>query len=147
MTDLSDPRLQKGLNNHYPLTYVKTREEGRLLGMLKTLSLHHYGDHRALKIWSAASGLDGDRAVQDPLAVLDAIRHTKDDVFYVLHDLPSLFEGHPVLVRALRDLYRDLEGRQVFVFLSHPKLLLPDELKGQMWLVDLGMPTGNEILA
>jgi AAA+ superfamily predicted ATPase len=146
MTDISDPRLQKGLNHHYPLTYVKTREEGRLLTMLKTLSKTHYGDDRPIKVWSAASGLDGDRALQDPLTMVDAIRQSKDDVFFVLHDLPSLFEGHPVLVRALRDLYRDLEGRQVFVFLSHPNLLLPDELKGQMWLVDLGMPSGQEIL-
>jgi hypothetical protein len=50
-------------------------------------------------------------------------------------------------VRALRDLYRDLAGKNMFVFMSYPSLLLPDDLKGQTWPVDLGMPDEAEILA
>jgi SpoVK/Ycf46/Vps4 family AAA+-type ATPase len=146
MNDTLNPRLTKGLLNHYPLIYLQSREEQRLERQLENLSRAHYGDDRPVKVWSAALGLDGNSAQADPLEVIQTIRHTNEECFFLLRDLPALFAGNPVLVRALRDLYRDLADQNSFVFMSHPALLLPDELKGQLWLVDLGMPNETEIL-
>ncbi len=146
MKDTLNPQLIKGLINEYPLFYLQSREEQRLERQLAELSRTHYGDDRPVLIWSAALGFQGDAALTDPLEMLNAIRHSNHESFFLLQDLPALFAGHPVLVRALRDLYRDLAGKNRYVFMSYPGLLLPEELKGQVWLVDLGMPTETEIL-
>jgi ATP-dependent 26S proteasome regulatory subunit len=146
MKDTLNPRLTKGLLNQYPLIYLQSREEQRLERQLAELSRAHYGDDRPVVVWSAALGLHGDPAQADPLEVIQTIRRWNQECFFLLQDLPALFAGNPILVRALRDLYRDLAGKNRFVFMSHPGLLLPDELKGQLWLVDLGMPGETEIL-
>ena len=146
MNEALNPRLQKGLINQYPLIYLQSREEQRLERQLRVLSRAHYGDDRQVRVWSAALGLDGDAALADPLAVIQAIRNSGDQCFYLLRDLPALFEGNPILVRALRDLYRDLAGKNCYICMSHPGLLLPEELKGQLWLVDMWMPSETEIL-
>jgi hypothetical protein len=145
MTDFFNPRLALGLTNRYPLSYVKSREERRLVKQLEALSKAHYGDARAVRIWTCSEGLDGDVSLADPLAVIRHIRASKEDALYVLKDMPSLFDANPVLVRALRDLYECLLGTERFVFLSHPGFLLPEELRGQAWFVDLGMPDAKEI--
>lgn len=146
MKDSLNPRLVKGLINEYPLVYLQSREEQRLERQLTELSLSHYGDDRPVQVWSAALGLQGNATLTDPLAAIHAIRESTQECFFLLRDLPALFAGDPILVRALRDLYRDLAGQNRYVFMSHPALLLPDELKGQLWLVDLGMPSEVEIL-
>jgi len=146
MNDSLNPQLTKGLLNRYPLIYVQSREEERMERQLEQLSRKHYGDDRPVLSWSAAEGLAGDETLTDPLAVIHAIRRADKPGFYLLRDLPAMFADNMVLVRALRDLYRELAGKNRFVFISHPGLLLPDELKGQLWLVDLGMPGGDEIL-
>mgnify|MGYP006267752941 CR=1 FL=1 len=147
MNEFSLPRLQKGLINQYPLIYVQTREEQRLERQLVALSRQHYGDDRRVMTWSAARGLAGDRALADPLELVETLRQSGQECFYLLHDLPALLMGQPVLIRALRDLYQEWLGQNRFVFMSYPKLELPDELKSQTWLVDLGMPTEREIMA
>ncbi|MEY2696688.1 MAG: hypothetical protein RL333_826, partial [Pseudomonadota bacterium] len=145
MTDFFNPRLALGLTNRYPLAYIKSREERRLVKQLESLSKTHYGDSRPVHIWTCSEGLDGNLALADPLAVIRHIRSASDDGLFLLKDMPSLFESNPVLVRALRDLYESLLGTRKYVFLSHPGFLLPEELRGQAWFVDLGMPDAQEI--
>ena len=147
MKEVLHPYLLKGLMNRYPLIYVQSREEHRLERQVRELSRLHYGDDRPVVMWSAALGALGREALAKPMAMLHAIRESTEEGFYLLRDLPALLSGDPVLVRALRDLYRDLADKNIFVFMSYPSLLLPDELKGQTWLVDLGMPDEAELLA
>ena len=147
MKEVLHPNLLKGLMNRYPLIYVQSREEHRLERQVRQLSRLHYGDDRPVVMWSAALGAPGREALAKPMAMLHAIREATEEGFYLLRDLPALLSGDPVLVRALRDLYRDLADKNIFVFMSYPSLLLPDELKGQTWLVDLGMPDEAELLA
>ena len=146
MNDNLNERLTKGLVNQYPIIYLQSREEQRLERQLAALSRSHYGDDRPVRTWSAALGLEGDLSLADPLEMVRTLRESGQESFYLLRDLPALFADNPVLVRAFRDLYRDLAGQNRFVFLSHPGLHLPEELKGQLWLVDLGMPNEVELL-
>lgn len=145
MTEFFNPRLALGLTNRYPLIYVKSREERRLVKQLESLSKSHYGDSRPVRIWTCSEGLDGNAALSDPLTVIRHIRNSGEDGLYLLKDMPALFHANPTLVRALRDLYEFLLGNERFVFLSHPGFLLPEELRGQSWFVDLGMPDAREI--
>ncbi len=149
MTETLTDRLRKGLLSHYPLFYVLCREEERLEGQLARLSREHYGDDRPVAMWTAARGLgiggEPSTAAGDILSALRTVRDAAQDGFYLLKDLPALFDANPVVVRALRDLYHELADQNRYVFLSHPVLKLPEELKNQMWLVDFGMPSEREI--
>jgi AAA+ superfamily predicted ATPase len=145
MTQSLNARLLKGLTQKYPLVYVKSREEDRLEKQLAQLSRVHYGDDRRVLSWSLADGLDGDKSLTDPLAVIQILRKGGRDAFFWFKDLPALFDGNPALVRALRDLYHESTGANHYVFISHPALNLPETLKNQVWLVDLGMPDEREI--
>jgi SpoVK/Ycf46/Vps4 family AAA+-type ATPase len=125
------------------------REEERLENQLARMSREHYGDDRPLITWTAARGFDN-RQDQSPggndiLQVLRSILVSDRDGFYLLKDLPALFDDNSVLIRALRDLYLELADKNRFIFLSHPVLKLPEELKSHIWLVDFGMPTEQEI--
>lgn len=148
MIDSAYQHLRKGLQSQYPLFFVLCREEERLERQLARLSREHYGDERPLITWSAARGVEAGGSGRQPESALDMVRSildTDQEAFFVLKDLPALLDNDPVLVRALRDLYYQLADRNRYVFLSHPVLKLPEEIRNQIWLVDFGMPTEREI--
>jgi hypothetical protein len=150
MNDTPIQRINKGLNAGYPLFYVICQEEGRLERMLEEVSAAHYGDDRPLVAWSSAAGFHTRAGVLETITdPLEAVRHvatTRGDAFFLMKDLPIHFGDSPALVRALRDLDQALAGRNSHVFLSHPQLVLPESLKSQVFAVELGMPSEQEIL-
>jgi AAA+ superfamily predicted ATPase len=145
MNDFFHPALQQGLTNRYPLIYVKCREEQRLLKQLQSVSDHFFDSHIPVKVWSCNEGIEKDPSLSDPLKVIRSITASKPKGITLLKDLPALLDSDPTLVRALRDLYDAVLGSECCVVLSHPGYQLPDALQGQVWFVDLGMPTSTEI--
>ena len=150
MSDAALSRLRKGLLSGYPIFYLQGEEEPRMAGLLAGLSRQHYGDDRPLVRWSAARGFhdaDGQgEAITDPLEALRHVLAAGRQAFYLMHDLPALMKDEPRLARALRDLYQQLPGREVYLFLSYVDLVLPAELKKEVFLVPLGIPSEPEIL-
>lgn len=144
-------RIQKGLLAGYPIFYLRGEEEGRMADLLAEVARAHYGDDRPPVLWSAVrgfyTGAGARAAISDPVEALAHIAGTADGAFYLMQDLPLLLRDNPRLSRALRDLYRQLAGRDSHVFLSCAGLILPDELKREVFLVELGVPTEAEILA
>jgi SpoVK/Ycf46/Vps4 family AAA+-type ATPase len=141
-------RIEKGLAAGYPLFYVQCREEERLESLLGQLATRHYGDARPLQVWTSTEGFAGPGGTvdgtRDPLEALRHITEAGGDGFYLLKDLPALFDDLN-LVRGLRNLYRQLADRDSFVFLSHPQLRIPEPLSHQVFVVELGLPTEREI--
>ncbi len=150
MSDTPIKRIKKGLSAGYSLFYVLCQEEGRLERMLAEASATHYGDDRPLLVWTSAGGFQSREGEMDGMTdPLQAIRHVasvKGEGFFLMKDLPGHFGDTPALVRALRDLDQALAERDVHIFLSHPQLILPETLKSQVFPVELGMPTEQEIL-
>jgi SpoVK/Ycf46/Vps4 family AAA+-type ATPase len=150
MNDELIARIKKGLSSRYPLFYVLCREEERLESILAHVSRSHYQDNRPVVSWSAARGfrnLDGKKiAANDPLQALNAILNAEQEGFYLLKDFPALFDSHPLALRGLRDLYAELADKNRYVFISSPELKLPEGLKDQVFMVDLGSPSEQEIL-
>lgn len=142
-------RIEKGLAARYPLIYVLCREEDRLEALLGQLAAAHYGEARPLQVWTSTEGLAGPGGpvdgTRDPLQALRQIAAADRDGFYLLKDLPALFDDLS-LVRGLRNLYQQLADRNRFVFLSHPQLRIPEPLSHQLFVVELGLPTEQEIL-
>ncbi|TCJ18398.1 AAA family ATPase [Parasulfuritortus cantonensis] len=144
-------RLAKGLLAGYPLFYLQGADEERMAGLLGELAERRYGDRNALVYWSSARGFHSaagpGAAIRDPVEALAHIAAQPAKAFYLMQDLPALLRDNPLLARALRDLYRQLSGRDSYVFLSYVDLVLPEELKKQVFLVTLGIPSEAELLA
>jgi hypothetical protein len=65
---------------------------------------------------------------------------------YLMKDLPIWFDNNPALVRAVRDLYYRLRQRNIHVFLSYPELILPEILKKEIFLIEMDLPSEEEIV-
>ena len=139
-------RLTRGLRSRYPLFYFLGWEEERMEELLSTVVDSLYRGEGKLVTWSVAQGFSDEEGVAGPLAALARINGEEEQIVYLLKDLPSLFEGNPALVRGLRDLYHGLRGRHVQVFLSHPELKLPETLKKEIFLVEMALPSEEDIL-
>lgn len=143
-------RIAKGLVSGYPIFYLQGEEEGRMAGLLAELARARYGNEASLLLWSAARGFyDGSgvvEAITDPVEALRHVAASGRPGFYLMQDLPALLKDNPLLARALRDLYQQLPGREVYLFLSYADFVLPEELKKQVFLVTLGIPSEAEIL-
>jgi SpoVK/Ycf46/Vps4 family AAA+-type ATPase len=141
-------RIQKGLAARHPLFYVLCVEEERLEGMLSRIAAAHYGTEAKLLVWTSTQGLTGRdgpvEGTREPLAVLRHIQTAETDAFFLLKDLPALLDD-PGLVRGLRDLYLGLAGRNRYAFLSHPQLKVPETLAHQLYVVELGLPSEQEV--
>lgn len=153
MSIVSERTLQdiiKGVTSRFPLLYIVSWEEDRVETALSKISAAYYKDDRPLIIWSAVrgfyTGAQPRTEVTDPLAALQAIADADGEAFYLLKDLPAAFDQQPKIVRALRDLYQRLANRNTFVVLSHPQLKLPEELKKEVFVVELPLPDAKEIL-
>lgn len=139
-------RIRKGLLAGHSLFYVQGEEERRLTDMLAVLAHTQFGRDDAFTVWSAVHGFANGAAITDPIEALRHIAESGRPGFYLMRDLPALFEDNPRLVRALRDLHEELAGQDRFVFLSYPSLVLPDAIKRQVFMVQLGLPSEPEIL-
>lgn len=151
MSASAQERIRKGLLAGYPIFYLRGEEEDRMAAILVEVARAHYGDDRPLVRWSVVCGFYGEAGQQavitDPVAALAHVAGAADEAFYLMQDLPLLLRDNARLSRALRDLYRQLAGRDSYVFLSCAGLILPDEMKREVFLVSLGVPTETEILA
>ncbi|MGR8935911.1 MAG: AAA family ATPase [Gammaproteobacteria bacterium] len=153
MSIVSEYTLQhiiKGVTSRFPLLYIVSWEEERVETALSKISAAYFKDNRPLIVWSAVRGFytgeQPDPTVTDPLDALQAIADADGDAFYLLKDLPAAFERQPKIIRALRDLYQRLASRDTFVVLSYTALKLPEELKKEVFVVELPLPSAKEIL-
>jgi AAA+ superfamily predicted ATPase len=150
MKEAALARIQKGLLSGYPIFYLQGEEEGRIIALLAELAQKRFGNDHSLVLWSAVRGFYTEAGALEPIVdPVEALRHVVDSgqpAFFLMQDLPALLKDRPVLVRALRDLYRQLSGRETCLFLSYSDLSLPDELKKQVFLVNLGVPSEADIL-
>ena len=140
-------KLTRGLRSQYPLYYFLGWEEERMENMLSMLVESLFRGQGKLVTWSATSGFDDEEdTVSDPLRALSRISAEAGNCIYLLKDLPLWFDEQPSLVRGLRDLYYRLLGRQIYVFVSHPVLKMPEALKKEMFLVEMALPSEEDIL-
>ena len=141
-------KIAKGLRSRYPLFYILGWEEERMERLLAAIS-SSFGEGRPLITWTSSLGFDNGDEVQpllDPMAALQAIARAEVPALYLMKDLPAFFENNPALVRAVRDLYYRLKSRGSYVFFSYPVLKLPDVLKKEVFLVEMELPSEEEVL-
>ncbi len=141
--------ITRAISSQYPLIYLVSWEEERLEQMLQSISDTHYQDNRPVVLWTAARGFHTKDAeldhIKDPQAALQHIASGNNHALYYMKDLPAYLESDQSLVRTLRDLYHQLRQRNTYIVLSHPLIKIPDELKKEMFLIEVGLPADQEI--
>lgn len=133
----------------YPLLQLTTYEETRSLEVLRTLSQKRGG---LLYVWSRTDGVtrDGEALadVRDPLAVLKWYEETPraEKSALVLKDYHP-FLKEPVAVRKLRDLAQRFKGTSKTIVLLSPVAAIPAELAKDVTVLDVPLPSREEILS
>ncbi|MBX7220098.1 MAG: AAA family ATPase [Blastocatellia bacterium] len=141
-------RLRKAIISQYPLLYLLSWEEDRVERMVSSIA-RSLNPPLQVYIWSISQGLTlGNEAIPDTgnaLAVLEYIIKTPTPGFYLLKDFHREVEGNPVITRRLRDAYYALKDRGKFLCLVSPILSLPEELKKEIYLIEILLPGDDEI--
>jgi SpoVK/Ycf46/Vps4 family AAA+-type ATPase len=140
-------KIVKGMLSRYPLIYLVGREEERIEKILSRIISSETGGEEGHELisWSVASGFSDTGECQEPMQAIERIRQSDTPQIFLLKDFPAFLVQNPRLTRAMRDLYYRLKGTKTFVMLTHPTLKIPDELNKEIYLVEMGLPTGNEI--
>jgi SpoVK/Ycf46/Vps4 family AAA+-type ATPase len=142
-------RLRRALLGGYPLLYVVSWEEGRVERAVQALAQKFYEKPVPFAVWTCVEGLtNGTERVPDtadPLKALDAILAEPGPGFVLLKDL-TVHLSRPEVVRRLRDAYRSLRGKGRFLVLVSPRLVVPDDLRKEVYVLDYDLPDEAEIL-
>ncbi|MBN1880923.1 MAG: AAA family ATPase [Deltaproteobacteria bacterium] len=133
------------------LIYVVTWEEGRLQKLLEKLAASMFSHPVKFFVWENTVGLTLEgRSIEEtknPLAAIDYAMTLKENAFFLLKDLHREMRNNPELVRKLRDAYDTLSASYTALFIVSPVLELPFELTKEMTVVDLELPTLEEMAA
>ncbi len=143
--------LEVILRSRTPIIVIETRDEPRILDMLKEISVARSSEqYMPLFRWTVTDGLQRlDIALQPqavnakPTDVLKHIRAVEKTSIYVLLDFHPFLED-PVHVRLIKDIcirYREIP-RQI-VLISHT-IKLPSELESYSARFDMSLPDEDE---
>ncbi len=148
-------RVRRALSGGYPLIYVQSWEEGRVERGIAGLAQKYYEKPVPYYTWTCVDGIVGSGTpgapperwpdTAEPLRALDAILAWTGAGFFLMKDLAVHVAGRPDVTRRLRDLYRQLKGRGKFVILVSPRLVIPEDLKKEVYLIDYDLPDDAEI--
>ena len=142
-------RIRRALLGGHPIVYVQSWEEARVERLAQHLAKTFYGDPAAYGVWSVVEGLtvDGQAipGTHDPLAALEAILAGEGKGFYLMKDFAGAADGRPEIVRRLRDVYRGLKDRGRHVLLVSPRLVIPEDAKKEVYVVEYELPDEGEI--
>src|SRR5450631_4855481 len=151
-----DPRreLQTLLASRLALIVVESREESRVLGLVREVSLKvRQGRGWGVFQWTVTEGLqrvDVDlggpqRTLSDPEQLLKHLRATPMPGIYVLLDFHPYLKD-PVNVRLLKDIAQGYAQVARTVVLMSYEVPLPDELEQFAARLRLALPSTNERL-
>jgi SpoVK/Ycf46/Vps4 family AAA+-type ATPase len=143
-------KISRGLQSRYPLIYLLGWEEERIEGFLSLAASSYYGEDGHFLTWSQARGFSRDgelvEAITEPAEALSYIVGAAGRAIYLMKDLPAWFNGNPGLARAARELYYRLKNEGTHVVLAHPELIIPESLKKEIYLIEMELPSEDEIL-
>jgi len=144
--------LEEIFSSGRPLAYLRTAEEGRVVGLLRAAAAGAFPSPVPLWVWSLTEGMrrDGSPDQPEPLGPREALdfvaRHDGPGLF-LLKDFHEAIRDLPEVRRRLRDLYEACVDRRKFVVVCSPVKELPEEIAHQAILIDLPMPGLDELTA
>ncbi len=143
--------LEMLLASHFPLILVESREEARVLSLIREAGQRAgRGREWGVYQWSATDGLrridaEGtpNRTLNEPAAFLRHLKSTTVAGVYVLCDFHP-YLSDPINVRLLKDVAQSYEQvARTIVLISH-EVTCPQELEHLTARVRFGLPSRNE---
>jgi SpoVK/Ycf46/Vps4 family AAA+-type ATPase len=136
----------------YPLIYVNSWEEGRVMREIELIS-NQLG--KRLYAWTINEGIrqvrggldprvEGKKGTKDPLMALREIMTQSDPSIYVLQDFHP-FIKESAITRGLRDLCEQLRSSYTSIVLLSPLVEIPPELEKEITIVDFPLPTAEQL--
>jgi len=136
--------IQMHIRARYPILYLVSHEEERLWKILKHLSAQ---EKLPLFSWKRTEGLQrNDSLIEgttDPTIGLQYFAQEANSIC-VLWDFHIELKNSTVL-RWIRDLCTQMGKRGQTIVLIAPKLVLPDELEKSVTVLDIPLPTREEV--
>jgi len=150
MTDF-ERELSVLIKARYPLIYLQTAEEARAEELIKHIAQQR---QKRLHIWTYTRGYEppipmpsetaSGRTLAPELEAITHLLRLQEDALAILKDFHPYLSDQRV-IRLLRDLYPRLHrSRRTVIFLS-PILKLPPELEKQITVLEMPLPTREEI--
>lgn len=145
--------LTSKLRAGYPGLYIVTHEEQRAEAMLQATVAELKAKHNqqwSLFGWTIAQGrfdiTTGEAFDEDQLGVLDAVAGLPEKSILVLKDYHLILgEPNPLVYRKLKDALLRAKTENKCVIILAPRLLLTQELEKMFSVVDLPLPTRDEL--
>ncbi|MEJ5165937.1 MAG: hypothetical protein WHV67_02790 [Thermoanaerobaculia bacterium] len=125
-----------------PIIGIITTEEQRFANLLKKIFSEK--DHF---LWTSHLGLVGKEENIYPIEANEAIKKfsTRDEKVYIWLKITENLMEEKNFIRALKDEYYHLKGRNRFIILSSSNFAIPEELIGEIQILRLPPPDENEI--
>ncbi|NWG11926.1 MAG: AAA family ATPase [Acidobacteria bacterium] len=141
----------------YPILYVVSAEEERAIELTGQAIAEGDLARRKLYIWSVSRGLCGtdmkplDPRTADPKRILPYLLDFKQPGVFVLEDfhffLDDRYPAAALAIRQLRDIVVPFQASRKSLVLLSPVLKIPPELEKDITVLDLEMPTEEELAA
>jgi len=133
----------------YPLIYIVSWEEARILERLKEMAQRR---QKKLFLWSITRGIfkleddpsKVDDSMRDPLNALNFVEKCPDAALFVFLDFHSYLNDQTI-IRKVRDLVNNLKNTYETLIILSPVLTVPIELEKEFVVIDYDLPTYEEI--
>ena len=141
--------IQGYIRARVPILYLVTWEEERVLREVESAAVQR----RAMcLVWTETEGLRNvalpkeqeDRRAREPAAVLARVQRDSKPAVYVLVDFHPYME-QPAIRRRLRDLAHELVASNKTLIIVSPRLVLPFELQKEVKVIDVPLPSRDEL--
>jgi serine/threonine protein kinase len=148
-----ESRLEVLIRASFPLVYILSFEEDRVLAAVRDIAARLSSDsrrRRAVYVWSASQGLrDGEGKLvspdtrEDPTAALVNVIESPGDALYVFLDMHRHFS--PVTTRLVRDAARAVRTTRKSLLFVSPQFALPAELEKEVTLAVFQLPDRRQL--
>ena len=148
-----ESRLEVILRASFPLVYVLSFEEDRVLAAVRSIAERLSTDRnkpRRVYVWTASRGLRDDEGqlvsadtVEDPTAALVNVIENPSDALYMFLDMHRHFT--PVTTRLIRDAARAVRTTRKSVLFVSPHFSVPAELEKEVTLAVFQLPDQKEL--
>lgn len=146
--------LETLIRARYPIIYIVSSEETRVQQMLQQISERR---QKTLYEWSCAAGLGAtgmslqllknrDSATRDPIVALDQIIRQIDPAIFLFKDMhPFLTSAHPGVIRKLKEIALQIKNSFRTIVISGPVLEVPVEIEKEIAVLNLPLPTFEDL--
>ncbi len=130
------------------LIYLLTDEDRRVELEIKTLATA-FRPAFNVYVWSCTNGVtrDDEVVLADPsiMNALDWFMETTETAFFIINDVHVFMRDNPPVLRKLKDAARRIENGYKTLFMLAPVLDIPVEISSDVVLVDVPLPTAEEV--